>query len=1032
MKANDINKIEDFGQKIGGARKDFYAEAREAAAQYLTAANVEALKNCASLGALVKLPHLATLTKNGAISAEAARAVLVLYRTIDRKPSRTWRATRWAEQTAPTLAKIADLLQGGEVSAEVARGAEFEVLTAAGWPANDFNFSVYSCDRVTASSFAACYERIGILRIIRGSRVVARVATAAEAVEKINDFCKGDSARRADGPRLEAHKNRAGVWYIHPVGKKEIAIRTLDGVTDTNEVRRVMREERAELIARYKVLQSVPDLRRDWNRPRVGEDWRKGENITPEHFAQALPFRGVEFGNWVTQAERASLLNAAFDGFHDLAQLFGLSAEDMALRGSLAFAFASRGKSGAMAHYEPLRQVINLTKKNGAGCMAHEWFHALDNWAQYSAGRAGYATEATTTAATTAAERAGAALLQAIRKTEFFRRSQNLAIYKGDYWVKAIELAARGFESVCAFLLRVSGVCSDFLVNCLDMDEFTAKDAAHRSDFYPYPTEAEAATLAPYYFALLRAIFGEGVQMPESVRREVERLTTTAESEQSEAQAERAAQHAAEEAKRAEMMAAAKDHAAALTAASRAKVEGKAEEVKAETGADWSHVFENCGKCYAIGGGRGFVFLVYASGAVSFRLIKENNRIKKDFRPSHRYYIDVRRGVDLRAVMVADANRGFCPASLCYELFNYSYAMSWADFSAKFADELAAAQGVKDERAEITEAAQPAQKTESAPVQDAEQTDEAPAEDLQLVETAEGVAVVGDSRTTYRNRKAIKAHGATWNKTAQQWQASEPEAVARLREWFGVSATPTAEEGDTTNESEPQKDAPTAPTAQGEHTPTTTSDSTEPTEADDTEPTETDSTTAQPDADATLYEAGEITDTAPTDTSEDFAAVLAADRLKLLRSAAADFDRLTQAGEHIAAVEAHLSALFACGVDVADLVQDSDYKADQRARQRAAVVLTADEFRTLYGCDKEEQPADCGRVWQFERGTKDANDYELHEIRRVPSGFMVFFNVCEATGGGCSTMAVYPTYCEALEVLTRCRPGAQLIAQPAA
>lgn len=1016
MKANDINKIEDFGQKIGGARKDYYTEAREAAAQYLTAANVETLKNCASLGALVKLPHLATLTKNGAISAEAARAVLVLYRAIDRKPSRTWRATRWAEQTAPTLAKIADLLQGGEVSAEVAQGAEFEVLTAAGWPANDFNFSVYSCDRVTASSFAACYERIGILRIIRGSRVVARVATAAEAVEKINDFCKGDSARRADGPRLEAHKNRAGVWYIHPVGKKEIAIRTLDGVTDTNEVRRVMREERAELIARYKVLQSVPDLRRDWNRPRVGEDWRKGENITPEHFAQALPFRGVEFGNWVTQAERASLLNAAFDGFHDLAQLFGLSAEDMALRGSLAFAFASRGKSGAMAHYEPLRQVINLTKKNGAGCMAHEWFHALDNWAQYSAGRAGYATEATTTAATTAAERAGAALLQAIRKTEFFRRSQNLAIYKGDYWVKAIELAARGFESVCAFLLRVSGVCSDFLVNCLDMDEFTEKDAAHRSDFYPYPTEAEAATLAPYYFDFLRAIFGEGVQMPESVRREVERLTTTAENEQSEAQAEREAQHAAEEAKRAEMMAAAKDHAAALTAASRAKVEGRAEEVKAETGANWSHVFENCGKCYAIGGGRGFVFLVYASGAVSFRIIKENNRIKKDFRPSHRYYIDVRRGVDLRAVMVADANRGFCHASLCYELFNYSYAMSWADFSAKFADELAAAQGVKDERAEITEAAQPAQKTESAPVQAADNAtaDEAPAEGLQLVETAEGVAVIGDSRTTYRNRKAIKAHGATWNKTAQQWQASDAEAVARLREWFGVNNTPTAEKADTANESEPQTDAPTAPTAQGEHTPNTTG-----------------STTAQTGANATLCEAGEITDTAPTDTAEDFADVLAADRLKLLRSAAADFDRLTQAGEHIAAVNARLSALFACGVDVSDLVQDADYKADKRARQRAAVALTADEFRTLYGFSKEEQPEDCGKVWQFERCSDD-NGHELHEIRRVPSGFMVFFNVCEATGGGCSTMAIYPTYCEALEVLTRCRPGAQLVAQPAA
>lgn len=310
-------------------------------------------------------------------------------------------------------------------------------------------------------------------------------------------------------------------------------------------------------------------------------------------------------------------------------------------------------------------------------------------------------------------------------------------------------------------------------------------------------------------------------------------------------------------------------------------------------------------------------------------------------------------------------------------------------------------------------------------------TDEAPAEGLQLVETAEGVAVVGDSRTTYRNRKQIKAHGARWNKAAQQWQASEPEAVARLREWFGVNSTPTAEKADTANESEPQTDAPTAPTAQGEHTPTTTSDDTDPTEADNTHATETDSKTAQTGADATLYEAGEITDTTPTDTAENFADVLAADRLELLRSAAADFDRLTQAGEHIAAVNARLSALFACGVDVSDLVQDADYKADQRARQRAAVVLTADEFRTLYGFSKEEQPEDCGKVWQFERCTDD-NGHELHEIRRVPSGFMVFLNVCEATGGGCSTMAVYPTYCAALEILTRCRPGAQLIAQPAA
>lgn len=63
----------------------------------------------------------------------------------------------------------------------------------------------------------------------------------------------------------------------------------------------------------------------------------------------------------------------------------------------------------------------------------------------------------------------------------------------------------------------------------------------------------------------------------------------------------------------------------------------------------------------------------------------------------------------------------------------------------------------------------------------------APAEGLELVEITGGVAVVGDSRTTYRNRREIKAHGAKWNRDAQQWQATTPEAVEQLRQWFGVA-----------------------------------------------------------------------------------------------------------------------------------------------------------------------------------------------------------------------------------------------------
>lgn len=66
-------------------------------------------------------------------------------------------------------------------------------------------------------------------------------------------------------------------------------------------------------------------------------------------------------------------------------------------------------------------------------------------------------------------------------------------------------------------------------------------------------------------------------------------------------------------------------------------------------------------------------------------------------------------------------------------------------------------------------------------------TNDAPAEGLALTNTPDGVAVVGDSRTTYRNRKAIKAHGATWNKAAGRWEATAPEDVQRLRDWFCVT-----------------------------------------------------------------------------------------------------------------------------------------------------------------------------------------------------------------------------------------------------
>lgn len=353
--------------------------------------------------------------------------------------------------------------------------------------------------------------------------------------------------------------------------------------------------------------------------------------------------------------------------------------------------------------------------------------------------------------------------------------------------------------------------------------------------------------------------------------------------------------------------------------------------------------------------------------------------------------------------------------------------------------------------------------TEAAPAQDAAQTDEAPAEGLQLVATAEGVAVIGDSRTTYRNRKQIKAHAHTtesdrkkaffvifaaceigaleWNKsgyytggTAQDCEPLEAVAPEAVTAWKEAGQPLNRNACARLYGEELTKEAADAHTV-ARHRATYREDW-----RDELREiwgiykdlTATDSTTATTGADATLCEAGEITDTTTTDTAEDFAAVLAADRLELLRRAAADFDRLTQAGEHIAAVNARLSALFACGVDVADLVQCGDYRADYYARQRAAVVLTPDEFRTLYGFDKEEQPEDCGKVWQFVRGEKNAINYELHEIRELGGVFSIVLNLCELYPEGHTFPLSFDTYDEAAAYLEKFRTGVRLIAEPAA
>lgn len=324
--------------------------------------------------------------------------------------------------------------------------------------------------------------------------------------------------------------------------------------------------------------------------------------------------------------------------------------------------------------------------------------------------------------------------------------------------------------------------------------------------------------------------------------------------------------------------------------------------------------------------------------------------------------------------------------------------------------------------------AEPKAKTETA---DTDSTTEAPAEGLELVEVPGGVAVVGDGRVTFRNRKQIKAHGATWNKTAQQWQATDPEAVARLREWFGMA--------------EPEAEAPKAEeqAAQGEHTHTTASEQPEQPKEEPKEqpeqPTaeevarvtrfaallanvirtfEEIATAAQKEAQRTketatkqaeadqlradiakmsaqvaamseqlrtmaerlaTIEAEANTDSTTADSEPQPEAEAQErpergegkpDPLGMLRAAAEDVERLTAANDHTAALLARLYVLAAVGLRVRPLIQRAkaieaaqqrghftpDEAADRRrisqdTERRAALFLTPEEFRTLYGYD---------------------------------------------------------------------------------
>ncbi|WXL27773.1 LPD38 domain-containing protein [Ectopseudomonas mendocina] len=211
---------------------------------------------------------------------------------------------------------------------------------------------------------------------MKRSRRVGSYATREEAEQAVPLIAVARkhrvvSQRQGDGDGFE-------IWRTINDHKQ---VKVVDQVFPTRLEAMEYMASNAQRIIETNTTFGEADLPRPESAQRIGAARRDGP-VKDSAFTDTFGFRGVEFGNWNNQEERQQLLDDAYDGLLDLAEVMGIPPKAISLNGELALAFGARGHglSGARAHYEPAKAVINLTKMNGAGSLAHEWFHALDHY----------------------------------------------------------------------------------------------------------------------------------------------------------------------------------------------------------------------------------------------------------------------------------------------------------------------------------------------------------------------------------------------------------------------------------------------------------------------------------------------------------------------------------------------------------------------------------------------------------------------------------------------------------------------------
>lgn len=535
------SKIEDFGEKLVGARKDYAATLKDALSVDVA---VEPLSKS------WPEPDYEKLLASGA-DPKMVAVVRAARDEVRTKPQSSWKLSGWVEQVT-RLRAAADAALSGRVAPDAA------LRPVPGSTPAVYNRTIE--DGLRIAGRAALYEAVGHAKSLKGisfaehhyslyrgeenvrkwvveqaakatafsnwPREIAVGNTRAEALDafkaKLGTLDIGRDAKKQPQFVIYRKRGQDGAWIGKKVGREYIDLKKLD---DVAQARTFMADNLAALEAALAKYRETPMERRAENQPRVGDDHRNGAPVTPEIFADTFGFRGVQFGNYVEGDRRQSDLNESFDALMDLAAVLGVPPRALSLNGRLGLAFGARGKGGKnapAAHYEPGTVVINLTKGSGPGSLAHEWWHAADNYFARDFGAGGFATDGVKIDGLRDAMQAQfKEVRSATQALPLRRRAAELDKRRSKpYWNTPIELSARAFESYVIAKLKDQGAANDYLANVVDEQVWNLTEAARAEFFggekvetYPYPGQAElpaVRTAFDEFFRTVETREGEG------------------------------------------------------------------------------------------------------------------------------------------------------------------------------------------------------------------------------------------------------------------------------------------------------------------------------------------------------------------------------------------------------------------------------------------------------------------------------------------------------------------------------------------